>query len=442
MELFVYLVLPIAGSVFILAAQIYGMIQIGTDRRLGRGARAAAAAIYIAAAVILIIFAPPNWKLAANLLVFAGLPVLGNRICHSGRKYFVYYLLLDAAVYLTDALVITAIQTMAASGFLYLNSMELFNLLVICAVRLAEYMVIRFVVCLVRKNNGQEITGKQLMVSFVLPVFSLLNLYVMLYFLQVYLTEGMLVLFLANLAGLVGLNIYFAVLTDTMSEKERLKKELALSRQQASLQCAYYEQEEKKYEESRKILHDIRSHILAMEQLYQERDAGKAAEYAGEITDMLNSLGQMYYTSEKILNIILNDKVRQMKRHNIIPDIRIGEVDLSFMQDVDITALFANLLDNAVAAAGMAAGNDQEARIRLRVEPLRQFLSIRMENTCREQPERDGGYFKSGKAHHEGLGLKSISRVAERYGGDVQYEWEDGIFKTRILLVRERGEDE
>lgn len=442
MKLLVFLVFPMIGSVFILGAQIYGMIQIGTDRRISRGARMTVAAVYVAAAVVLIIFAPPNWKLAVNLLVFAGLPVLGNRICHSGRKYFVYYILLDAAVYLTDALVVTAIQTMAVSGLLYLNTTELFNLLVICAVRLAEYMVIRLVVCLVRKNNGQEITGKQFVVSFVLPVFSLMNLYTMLYFLQVYLTEGMLVLFLANLAGLVGLNIYFTVLTDTMGEKERLKKELALSRQQARLQCAYYEQEEKKYEESKKIIHDIRSHILAMEQLYQERDQDKAAEYAGEITGMLNSLSQMYYTSEKILNMILNDKVRQMKRYGILPDIRIGDIDLSFMQEVDITALFANLLDNAIAAAGMDAGNGREARIRLRVEPSRQFLSIWMENTCREKPKRDGSYFKSSKAHHEGLGLKNISRVAERYGGDVQYEWEDGMFQTRILLVRERGENE
>lgn len=88
-----------------------------------------------------------------------------------------------------------------------------------------------------------------------------------------------------------------------------------------------------------------------MEELYRREEAVDAEHYASNIQQLLNSFQQTYYTSEKLLNIILNDKVQQMRRAGIREDVRIGEIDLSFMREIDITALFGNLLDNAVASA-------------------------------------------------------------------------------------------
>ncbi|MDE6063804.1 MAG: GHKL domain-containing protein, partial [Lachnospiraceae bacterium] len=144
----------------------------------------------------------------------------------------------------------------------------------------------------------------------------------------------------------------------------------------------YYAREEEKYEESRKLIHDIRNHILAMEELYDSEKAEAAAHYAGDIHQMLNNLGQKYYTSEKLLNIILNDKVRQMQRAGIREDIKVGELSLDFMRDMDITALFANLLDNAIAAAA----ESREGFVKLRINNVRQFVSITLENSSDREP--------------------------------------------------------
>ena len=284
------------------------------------------------------------------------------------------------------------------------------------------------------RRAGRHITGRQAALSVLLPLYSVFNMYCMLYLVQIFPTKEMLVLLGINLLLLIGLNIYFCVLVDVMSENHRLENERNLYRTQAKMQHQYYQREEEKYEFSRKMIHDIRNHILAMEALYKEENAREAAAYAGDIHRMLNQFQQKYYTSEKLLNIILNDKANTMRRLGIQEDIRVGEISLDFMKETDVTALFANLLDNAVAAAG----ESKAGFVRVRVNQVRQFLSVTVENSCDREPEKEtgiGGTFRSRRPGHEGMGLKIVQRTVEQYGGDVQYSWEDGVFTAHVMLI-------
>ena len=106
-------------------------------------------------------------------------------------------------------------------------------------------------------------------------------------------------------------------------------------------------------------------------------------------------------------------------------------MSLDFMRDTDVTTLFANLLDNAVAAAA----ESQDGYIRLRVNMVRQFISIVMENSCDREPVKEGEGFRSRKSGHCGMGIANIRRTVEQYGGDVQFEWKEGVFVTKVVLV-------
>ncbi|MCK8058154.1 MULTISPECIES: ATP-binding protein [unclassified Fusibacter] len=146
---------------------------------------------------------------------------------------------------------------------------------------------------------------------------------------------------------------------------------------------------------------------------------------------MLNRLGQNYYTSNKMLNIILNDKVQTMRAQGISEDIKIADVDLSFIRNVDMTTLFSNILDNAIEAALVS----DEKKIHLRVSHVHDFVTITLKNTSAEKPLKKDDDFLTTKPHHEGLGLKNVKRVVEAYKGDVQFEWRDAHFITRVMLT-------
>ena len=400
-------------------------------------------------------------------------PLVAWRAYGTPKIYCLYYLILSVAVWLTDVAAVLMYQVLVAEGALYLNAPQLQYILLVAATRMAEFMVILLVSMAVGRRAGRHITVRQVALSVLLPLYSVFNMYCMLYLVQIFPTKEMLVLLGINLLLLIGLNIYFCVLVDVMSENHRLENERNLYRAQARMQHRYYEREEENYEASRKLIHDIRNHIQAMEALYARehaggaiggdagREASGAAEgdacgdvfgdarsavcedshgaahiaekYAGDIHRMLNSIQQRYYTSEKLLNIILNDKAKAMQRLNVREDMKVGELSLDFMREMDVTALFANLLDNAVAAAA----ESREKYVRLRVNRVRQFLSVILENSCDTAPVKAGSTFRSRQAGHQGLGLKIIRQTVEQYGGDMQMDWKDGVFTVRVMLTAE-----
>jgi sensor histidine kinase regulating citrate/malate metabolism len=238
-------------------------------------------------------------------------------------------------------------------------------------------------------------------------------------------------LFILNLVLLILLNLYLTRIIDTMSRNNLLENELNLYQQQQVIQARYYENLEQKYDSTRTLVHDIRNHIQAIEHLHETESTPEGLEYVRDIHEMLNQLNQTYYTTNKMLNIILNDKVQQMNALGIQEDIKIAEVDLNFLRNIDITTLFSNILDNAIEAS---AASTQKV-LSLRITTTHDFISITLRNSTDQPPILEGNSYRSSKKNHEGLGLKNVERVVNQYKGDVQYEWKDAYFITRIMLA-------
>ena len=426
MNILVYVVLPVIGSFFLMGCLFYGMEQIADTTGKSRKMKLLIYFFYS----VLVIFLSLFHNSLINVLTLVAIPFIGGWVNQTGKLQLIYNFCLVVAVYLLDAFLSVGWPYFMGSSFMYLNSSQLYLAAFIVVLRFGEFLVSRFVVFLIRRHEGSQITGKQLAVSMILPVFSVVNMLSLIVCMQVYLTEEMVVVFLVNMGLLIGINLFFSVLVDTMGVNYKLEKELELSRQQSRLQVEYYEREEKKYEESRKLIHDIRNHIQTMESLYQTEGKAEAEVYAGDIHGMLNDLGQTYYTSVKLLNIILNDKAAAMKQAGIRGDIKTGDLDLSFMKDTEITTIFANILDNAIDGVKGASS----PYIRLRVKNVNSFLSIVMENSADKEPVRKKNRLVSGKPGHEGLGLKNVERVVEQYGGDLELDWKEGVFYTKIML--------
>lgn len=110
------------------------------------------------------------------------------------------------------------------------------------------------------------------------------------------------------------------------------------------------------------------------------------------------------------------------------------------MEDMDISALFGNILDNAIESVQLnhyKKLNEQEKRlIHLSVAKQKQFLRIRCENYCEEQLKFENGIpvtTKKDRRFH-GFGMKSIKSTAAKYGGSVTTDLKKNWFELRILI--------
>lgn len=426
-DIIIYVILPFIGSAFILYSFFYSMGRIGTNIVVSRWKKQIVIWGYIAVSLGMSLL--KNGVI--NLLIMLLIPAIGHFLYNNLRLYIVYYISFVVAVYLTDAVVTSGLQLLITRGNIYFINSQAYYIVMIFTLRMMEFMVLKLLVGLIQRKNKERITRRQLISSFVMPLFSIVNLFSMMAFAQIYLSEENLAIFAVNIAMLIGLNIYFTSVFDVISKNNHLVNELNLQKQQQEIQSRYYENLEQKYDSTRKLVHDIRNHIQAMERLYEEQKNMEGCQYVQDVHDMLNQLGQKYYTSSKILNIILNDKVQNMQTLGISADIKISEVNLGSIRDVDITTMFANILDNAIEAAA----SSEDKQIVLRVAAVHDIITITLKNSYISLSLGKDNTFQSTKNNHEGLGLKNVERVVKDYKGDIQFEWGEKYFITRIMLT-------
>lgn len=114
--------------------------------------------------------------------------------------------------------------------------------------------------------------------------------------------------------------------------------------------------------------------------------------------------------------------------------------NFSFMDAASITALFSNLLSNAVEAAQNSSRKQIELSIKRNLEE--EFILISLSNSCDIAPILDNaGLFISTKNNHElhGYGQRSIERVIRKYDGlsALRYDADNSTFNYTIRLPYE-----
>lgn len=265
------------------------------------------------------------------------------------------------------------------------------------------------------------IKKRQAFAILALPLFSVFYFYSLLEMSFVYIQLKSITLLLANIIALVLLNFYFLYLWRHFLHSRELKKKLDLFQTQSSLQYRYYEQLEEKYKESRKMIHDMKNHLAAIQQLY-EKDARPATDqYMNDLYHMLNRFGEKYYSSNKMLNIICNDKLSFAQQKGIAVTAEIGDVDFSDIRDIDITTIFANLLDNAIEAAA----DTPTPYLKLKIQEVHSFRVVSLINSALPDQKKSG---------HMGLGLENVRHTVETYSGTINREQLADEFHISLML--------
>lgn len=239
------------------------------------------------------------------------------------------------------------------------------------------------------------------------------------------------ILILINIGCILFADLYFLYLARFVEENNQLKVKLRLLEQQSLLQYEFYDEQKEKYNESIKILHDVDKHLNMIEVMYQASEHKTALIYAQEIGKMLIPLSLEDYTNNPILNVILNDKKRIAIYHKIKFNLEIGIVDLSFMEPIEVTTIFGNLLDNAIDACDMVP---QDRFIKIKLDKYHDFTVINIMNSTAPIEKWHHGKPVSMKGKNHGIGLLNVENVIKKYNGSMVLEEENRIFFCKIIF--------
>ena len=222
---------------------------------------------------------------------------------------------------------------------------------------------------------------------------------------------------------------------ESLIKTQRENTELQLQAQKAELDTEYYTLLQNQYENSNILIHDIKRHLLSIKDLADENDCDGIEHYIDNLYSEYEVKNIKKYSNHKLVNAIINRYVKVFADSGITFNCDIRNIDFSFIDDNDLTSLLDNLLENALEASR----DSEEKKVDLLIAPTNvNYISISLNNTCSVAPNIKNGKLittKKKSAPH-GYGIKSIKRIADKYDGDVSFDYdkEKQLFSIRIVL--------
>ena len=184
------------------------------------------------------------------------------------------------------------------------------------------------------------------------------------------------------------------------------------------------------YRQMQEWRHDYRNHIQNMKNRIGS-DNGELERYLDDLADDLTQADTSIKTGNVMADAVLNSKLSVAEQKGIRLNVKAHIPNGAALTDVELCSVLGNLLDNAMEACDKLPEGDRFIRVYIDKFKGQFYLSVQ-----NSSPDvlRDKGIFRTTKSGSHGFGLFRIDRIAKKYGGYVNRQYEEGVFATELLL--------
>lgn len=211
-------------------------------------------------------------------------------------------------------------------------------------------------------------------------------------------------------------------------------------REQYELQVMYFQGQKEQYERMERLRHDLKNHMLVLENLVQNRQWERAGTYLQEITKAGGMKEGEDVTGNFVMDVLLYHKKHQAAAWGIYwqCDARLPE-DCP-IKETDLCIIAGNILDNAIEACCRiqekegGTGGQTAPFIQIYFGTVKQCLLLEVRNSTDLADGQAVGKSRKKDSEGHGLGLANIKAAAARYHGTVYTEVKKGIFTMSVLL--------
>lgn len=217
-----------------------------------------------------------------------------------------------------------------------------------------------------------------------------------------------------------------AVANDGYKQRDEINKRYLKT------QAENYQYLMKKNEDIKKFRHDMKSHMLVMEQLNKQGEIQKLSEYISRVEESIHSNEKRMTVNNGIVDAILNQKLYEADKCGV--DIVVeGELyEECNIAPYDLCVIFDNILKNAIEAAA----DTEEKSVYMMLDRNNEQIHIYLENSCQANQILKNGEYISSKEDKEnhGYGLKNVKQSVEKCDGTISFKAEKGKFFTDIFI--------
>lgn len=218
---------------------------------------------------------------------------------------------------------------------------------------------------------------------------------------------------------------------------EKLDLEYRCEELEADMKAAQARQEniEKIAENTRRLKHDMKNHVMVIASYLSNGETDKAREYLSVVLDKLDRVYTYIRTGNSVMNYIINTKLQYAHKNGIKFKAEIENLSFAKMGSVDFSAVLSNMLDNAVEASM----DSKEKYIYVSVCKKSGWDTMTVKNKIDSSVLDVNPELISTKADKDkhGIGVKEIKTLAEKYDGMTDIYESDGMFCVSVMIPSE-----
>ena len=341
------------------------------------------------------------------------------------KKSFLYNLILILAMLVSDTATVLIWTIIENTG--YNEVLGRYDLMCVSNILniIIMFLLYRIYLAILLKHRSSFVRLNEVVAVAVITVFEIF----VVYHLCKLPINGL--VFIIIMLGFLALNIYITYIINQVLENAKLKYELEISQRQSEMQMSHYTELDNRYEMSRKIIHDFKKHLNTLEEL-KKQDGEKAYDYGAMVENEIDSLFMGFKCSNKVLSVVMSQKTALAEKNKIKITTDVQDLSLDFISDLDITALFANIWDNAIEACCKV--DEHNRFIEFVMKKVNGFILINVKNSYDGNIKTDKEHILTTKNNHIGVGLSIIKSVIKKYDGLFVEEHTDSEFKIEITL--------
>jgi len=212
-------------------------------------------------------------------------------------------------------------------------------------------------------------------------------------------------------------------------EYEAQQQRMAIYRLET--QTRYYEEKMRDEERIKEIYHDMKNHLLLLEEEWGEKNSTGIKNLRKEIAQYEN----YYRTGNKFADIILKDKFAKAAEYGINIEDNVELIEIDFIEPLDLSTVFGNLLDNAIEACRLIEEPEKrQISISSKREHNLLIISIKNNKVC-------GNIKNAPKKVIHGYGLANVAAAVHKYGGEIDIMEGEQEFAVNIVMSIKKGDE-
>lgn len=187
-------------------------------------------------------------------------------------------------------------------------------------------------------------------------------------------------------------------------------------------------------ESGRRIRHDARHHNAVIAEYARRGQSEELLQYQEEYDRQMDVHTAESICANTTVNNLLSAYTRRARNEQIKVMLDVALGGSLTIPNIDLVTILANAYENAIYGCieVKKQSPERECFIHLVLKRKKNKLVISCSNTCRVEAE-----FKDGQPKPEftgGIGVLSIIKTAENFGGEYDFKNDDGVFKFRLIM--------